>query len=606
MFSQKSKKRARSGSASSTVPATDAPIVFTSPGLKSDTRIFVFKQEFHVHSIVLKLHSAYFRQFLDSPDKTEGPASAVFHYEYSTVVDDDGIWGLEPTLKAKEPTAKAIAKAQITSMEIENFRILLCAMYNRPYQIDDTVRLFGLVRVADFYRALPVVSSTLTGALVNSRIFHLKTENLISKDFKSHFQLCAPQILALAKKLRHSALFREAFIHVVSLWSSFADEKDLAAPVFKEVSVDSALRPLIEVEFTKLKYRWDPPTPIMVGDSSRNAEFYRLQSISKMEFLNILASDFAAGRCEKLQDVSYLNLTLSIFILLGILVSYLPQHYRIITRGTSEGISPYFILLGTTSGTCAFANILVSPISRADVACCKTISTFECLAGLLGIAQVGIQWFCFTIILLLFLVFFPRGPTLPDNESRNQHTWQTAVVVAFLCLLHGLVVILVSAALILTRPNSLGTWANVLGISATILAAIQYLPQISMTWHLGHVGSLSIPMMLIQTPGSFVWAGSLAARLGVEGWSTWGVFLVTGCLQGCLLFMGISYEIKAMRDKSNEEFGVTNARCVVGYLGDQQEAAETDDEGGANVEDGTSERSPLLNGSRKSSRTPPS
>ena len=54
-------------------------------------------------------------------------------------------------------------------------------------------------------------------------------------------------------------------------------------------------------------------------------------------------------------------------------------------------------------------------------------------------------------------------------------------------------------------------------------------------------------MMLIQTPGSFVWAGSLAARLGIEGWSTWGVFLVTGCLQGCLLFMGIWFEVKARR-----------------------------------------------------------
>ncbi|KAH6676339.1 hypothetical protein B0J14DRAFT_352279 [Halenospora varia] len=320
-----------------------------------------------------------------------------------------------------------------------------------------------------------------------------------------------------------------------------------------------------------------------------------------MDFVSILSSDFAKDRCQKLQDVSYLNLTLSIFILFGILVSYLPQHYRIISRGTSEGISPYFILLGTTSGTCAFANILVSPISRADVACCRTVSTFECVAGLLGIAQVGIQWFCFTVILLLFLVFFPREPTLPDNDAPNGHTWQQALMVAFLCLLHGLLVILLSAALILTRPDYLGTWANILGVTGTILAAIQYLPQIWMTWHLGHVGSLSIPMMLIQTPGSFVWAGSLAARLGSAGWSTWGLFLVTGCLQGCLLVMGISFEIRARRDKTNEDWNGNNARCVVGYLG--SESAETDDEGGAIVENEENERRPLLNGSRKSSRT---
>lgn len=87
--------------------------------------------------------------------------------------------------------------------------------------------------------------------------------------------------------------------------------------------------------------------------------------------------------------------TVSRVILLGILLSYLPQHYRIITRKTSFGISPYFVLLGTTSGTCGFANILVLPRSGADIACCKHISGISCFAGLLGIFQVGVQWFCF-------------------------------------------------------------------------------------------------------------------------------------------------------------------------------------------------------------------
>ena len=50
-------------------------------------------------------------------------------------------------------------------------------------------------------------------------------------------------------------------------------------------------------------------------------------------------------------------------------------------------------------------------------------------------------------------------------------------------------------------------------------------------------------MMLIQTPGSFVWAASLAARLGKEGWSAWGVYVVSGCLQGSLLVMGIYFEL---------------------------------------------------------------
>lgn len=88
-------------------------------------------------------------------------------------------------------------------------------------------------------------------------------------------------------------------------------------------------------------------------------------------------------------------------------------------------------------------------------------------------------------------------------------------------------------------------------MGATALAAVQYIPQLFTTWRLQAVGSLSIPMMCIQTPGSFVWSGSLAKRLGLAGWSTWGIFLVTGILQGMVLAMCISFEYRDWK-KRNE------------------------------------------------------
>lgn len=215
------------------------------------------------------------------------------------------------------------------------------------------------------------------------------------------------------------------------------------------------------------------------------------------------------------------------------------------------------------------------------------------------------------------MVFFPRTPTLPTlDDNKQQHTWRTAVTVALVCLFHGFATIVVSASLALARPNVLGLWANTLGVIATILAGIQYLPQIWLTYNLGHIGSLSIPMMCIQTPGSFVWSLSLFARLGAGGWSTWGVFLITGCLQGCLLVMGISFEIKARRERQNNEGGAvsemvypfgsktltnvkqSNGRCIVGYIAGSREH-DTDDEGGTTVES-----TPLLSESGSSSKTP--
>jgi hypothetical protein len=61
-------------------------------------------------------------------------------------------------------------------------------------------------------------------------------------------------------------------------------------------------------------------------------------------------------------------------------------------------------------------------------------------------------------------------------------------------------------------------------------------------------------MMCIQTPGGFMWAASLAARLGPEGWSTWSVYLLTASLQGVVLALGIYFEYIRPR-KVNEEAG---------------------------------------------------
>ncbi|EAS32589.3 PQ loop repeat protein [Coccidioides immitis RS] len=246
--------------------------------------------------------------------------------------------------------------------------------------------------------------------------------------------------------------------------------------------------------------------------------------------------------CKQLSSPSIVNFSFSVLILLGILLSYVPQHHRIISRRSSFGISPYFVLLGTTSGTSGFANILLLPRSAKDVACCDEISGFSCFAGLLGILQVGTQAVCFVIILALFVIFFTNPDTTATSKKRESPSFRTALLVAAACIIHAVAAVVLGVTIALAYPSSRQLWANIFGIMATILSSIQYFPQIYTTYVLRRVGSLSIPMMCIQTPGSLVWAASLAARLGTEGWSTWGVYVVTALLQGTLLIMGIYFE----------------------------------------------------------------
>lgn len=153
--------------------------------------------------------------------------------------------------------------------------------------------------------------------------------------------------------------------------------------------------------------------------------------------------------------------------------------------------------------------------------------------------------------LVLFLIFFRyREANVPAEElGGDSPKWQTAVMVGLLCILHGLIVIIITGVFFIALPSHLTFWANFLGIMAAALAAIQYIPQIWTTYRLRHVGSLSIPMMCIQTPGGFLFAASLFARLGLAGWSTWGIYVMTAFMQGALLVMGIYFELSARREE---------------------------------------------------------
>lgn len=157
-----------------------------------------------------------------------------------------------------------------------------------------------------------------------------------------------------------------------------------------------------------------------------------------------------------------------------------------------------------------------------------------------------------TFSLVLFLVFFRRDEVDDEFErDPDQPTWRTAVTVAALCLIHGLLVVIISAAFALGAPGYLGAWANFLGIMSAVLAAIQYIPQIWTTYRIKHAGSLSILMMCIQTPGGLLFAASLAARLGWAGWSSWGVYVLTAIMQGILLVMAISYEWPSQEERAH-------------------------------------------------------
>ncbi|GAA5883382.1 hypothetical protein JCM16303_006721 [Sporobolomyces ruberrimus] len=345
---------------------------------------------------------------------------------------------------------------------------------------------------------------------------------------------------------------------------------------------------------------------------------------------------------------------LSICIVVGLVISYIPQHYRIIRHRNSDGFSPLFLFLGATSSASSLGNIVT--LQWGQVACCKYLTAGQCFESVLGIVQIFTQWFCFNLIFVLYLLYYPlhakyvrsvpisesslpsshRTPKpfydsiVPDfmrsstpsnlirpsrhNSDRQQQRQPSSLSVPynsnpdsadasdsdsavsddasstssfdprnvllpgqvrqgliilspsyrhslsyfFLVLLHLLLTFLTTSILIITLPGAprddspnqgrehpseraVRVWATTLGLLAVGLGCAQYAPQLVLTARKKLVGSLSIPMMLLQTPGSFVFVYTLAIRPGVD-FTGWAPYFVTGILQGTLLILCLIFK----------------------------------------------------------------
>ncbi|KAG6330156.1 hypothetical protein ID866_8934 [Astraeus odoratus] len=289
---------------------------------------------------------------------------------------------------------------------------------------------------------------------------------------------------------------------------------------------------------------------------------------------------------------------LTAFLVYGLFISYVPQHLRIIRAGTSIGLSPWFLLLGSTSSAAAMLNMITMqwPILR----CCKEVSFGKCIEISAGVLQVSTQWLLFTIIMVLFILYYPANlkyveleinthdlrPIQRVRSSLKSDEWRLSVIVSWAVAVHLAFIVFTTFFLLFTtplsadptapRPRQVELWAAFLGVSSGVLAAIQYAPQLQRTYALKLVGALSIPMMIIQSPGGIVMAVSIAIRPGTN-WTSWIMYIVSAVMQTCLLLMCFAWKMR-QRKLGIDDFG----RPLDGL-------SSTEDRGGAAVTEDVAE-----------------
>ena len=182
-------------------------------------------------------------------------------------------------------------------------------------------------------------------------------------------------------------------------------------------------------------------------------------------------------------------------------------------------------------------------------------------------------------VYLFFVIFYSKKP-----EDANGRWWMRIQFATFLTVMTACVAATgIVGAVDSMYVHGLAVFADVLGYVSSAMVALQYLPQLALTWRLQDEGSLSVVMLLIQAPGTVVWTILLATGPDHDV-TTWLPKLATACLQGTLLVMCLIFVYRRYRARKLAGGGSATA--------DAEGPAPVATDG--NVASGDSERTPLL------------
>jgi uncharacterized protein with PQ loop repeat len=290
-------------------------------------------------------------------------------------------------------------------------------------------------------------------------------------------------------------------------------------------------------------------------------------------------STSSSTSCADLHDQSQGQFGWSVIVLVGTIISNVPQQYRILRKWSAEGISSYFLLTGIVSATSGLANITILSLDIFD--CCHSgqIDQYECSSAVMGVAVYGVQWLVFFVMyvstvhfsqvhiyivlpstyhrpltkrsLLFWSIVLPT--TKWQHPEKPHATVRDMILTNALWLAHLILTFVLFALLYhFARRTSLITYADALGIISAIVAALQYAPQIWTTYRLKHIGSISIPWLIIQTPGGLASMAALIGRPGTD-WTTWLSGVGTFLGQAVLLVVCCCWAWRDWRARKREE-----------------------------------------------------
>jgi len=264
-------------------------------------------------------------------------------------------------------------------------------------------------------------------------------------------------------------------------------------------------------------------------------------------------------------EPSALNLGVALFLVIGTIVSYVPQYIAIIKAGSSEGIS--FMMLAILMLSSFLTAINSGILKWPHVVCCQHLGPGQCLKNNLATEQLLAGLILTVILYILFLVYFKTEPT--GKHSREKRVRNklialgTFIAVVTLSILLSVLGGVLYYTLKFTSKVLIG-YAQALGTTSSILMVIEWAPQIYTTWKMKSPGSLSVLMLLIQIPGSLL-VIYFQAILNAADFTTWAPYFFQCIEQAILVVMCVIFWIR------NRKRGIENKPLLEEVAADKED-----------------------------------
>ncbi|KAL8823237.1 MAG: hypothetical protein Q9191_006043 [Dirinaria sp. TL-2023a] len=209
----------------------------------------------------------------------------------------------------------------------------------------------------------------------------------------------------------------------------------------------------------------------------------------------------------------------------------------------------------------------------------------------------GLLWLGATVVLVLYLIFYTEDPprraslssstassersTRVEDDAHGDKLLPRAPKVVGAAYVVPVILILVPSSVIASSPSTktaihhmvLSFWTVFVSGLSFVLGALQFIPQMQMTWRLKHSGSLSIPTMCIHIPLLFILAASLTSRtqdllepdtagsVKFASGIAWINHILVGCLEILILLLAVymNHIRPRLRKPRDEEGAAINA-----------------------------------------------